>query len=105
MSDPHTAHNNKMFLTSRIAVKTSITMSNTRVVGALIHHSTLSSVGSGLCHTTRHRCNSIYTQQSEIRKNIVIQDATTTSPLSSCCGHILRYMIHAHRELVVQLYK
>ncbi|RNC54311.1 hypothetical protein TcCL_ESM08271 [Trypanosoma cruzi] len=80
-------------------------MSNTRVLCALIHHNTLSSVDSGLCHTTRHRCNITYTQQSEIRKNIVIQDATTTSPLSSRCGHILQKMIHAHRELVVQLHK
>ncbi|RNC52126.1 hypothetical protein TcCL_ESM10683 [Trypanosoma cruzi] len=74
-------------------------MSNTRVLCALIHHNTLSSVDSGLCHTTRHRCNIIYTQQSEIRKNIVIQDATTTSPFSSRCGHIPRNMIHAHRKI------
>ncbi|RNE99033.1 hypothetical protein TcG_12771, partial [Trypanosoma cruzi] len=75
-----------------------ITMSNKTVVCALIHHNTLSSVGSGLCHTTRHRCNITYTQQSEIRKNIVIQDATTTSTVSSHCGHIPRNMIHTHRE-------
>ncbi|RNE95576.1 hypothetical protein TcG_13342 [Trypanosoma cruzi] len=82
-------------------------MSNTRVVCALIHHNTLSSVGSGLCHTTRHRCNITYTQQNEIRKNIAIfiQDATTTSTVSSCCGHIPQTMIHTHRELVVQLHK
>ncbi|ESS55416.1 hypothetical protein TCDM_13115 [Trypanosoma cruzi Dm28c] len=73
-------------------------MSNTRVVCALIHHNTLSSVGSGLCHTTRHGCNITYTQQSEIRKNIVIQDATTTSTVSSHCGHIPRNMVHTHRE-------
>ncbi|RNC40673.1 hypothetical protein TcCL_NonESM09830 [Trypanosoma cruzi] len=90
-----------MFPTSKLAVKTGITMSNTRVVGALIHHKTLSSVGSGLCHTTRQTINIICVQQSEIRKNIVrvIQDATTTSPVSSCCGHILQNMIHTHREI------
>ncbi|RNC37957.1 hypothetical protein TcCL_NonESM12849 [Trypanosoma cruzi] len=80
-------------------------MSNTRVVCALTHHNTLSSVGSGLCHTKRHRCNITYTQQSEIRKNRFMQDATATSPLSSCCGHIPRNTIHVHRELVVQLHK
>ncbi|RNC45023.1 hypothetical protein TcCL_NonESM05254 [Trypanosoma cruzi] len=100
----HTAQN-KIFPTSRTAVKTSITMSNTRVVCAAFHRNTLSSVGSGLCHTTRNRCNITYTQQSEIRKNIVIQDATSTGPVSSCCGHIPRNMIHTHRELVVQLHK
>ncbi|RNC38115.1 hypothetical protein TcCL_NonESM12673 [Trypanosoma cruzi] len=77
-------------------------MSNMKVVCALIHHSTLSSVGSGLCHTRRHRCNITYTQQSEIRKNIlrVIQDATVTSPVSSHCGHILQKMVHNHREIL-----
>ncbi|RNF07604.1 hypothetical protein TcG_10383 [Trypanosoma cruzi] len=80
-------------------------MSNKTVVCALTHHNTLSSVGSGLCHTTRHGCNITYTQQNEIRKNIVIQDATTTSPVSSCCGNIPQNMVHAHRELVVQLHK
>ncbi|RNC34925.1 hypothetical protein TcCL_Unassigned02253 [Trypanosoma cruzi] len=74
-------------------------MSNTIVICALIHHNTLPSVGSGLCHTTGHRCNIICTQHSEIRKNIVIQDATTTSTVSSCCGHILQNMIHSHREI------
>ncbi|RNF01258.1 hypothetical protein TcG_11499 [Trypanosoma cruzi] len=80
-------------------------MSNTRVLCARIHHNTLSFVGSGLCHTTRHRCNITYTQQSEIRKNIAMQDATTTSPVSSCCGNIPQTTIHTHRELVVQLHK
>ncbi|RNC54274.1 hypothetical protein TcCL_ESM08303 [Trypanosoma cruzi] len=76
-------------------------MSNMRVVGAVFHHNTLSSVDSGLCHTKGHRCNITYTQQSEIRKNIAIfiQEATTTIPLSSCCSHIPRNVIHAHREL------
>ncbi|RNC59743.1 hypothetical protein TcCL_ESM02657 [Trypanosoma cruzi] len=76
-------------------------MSNTRVACAVFNHNTLSSVGSGLCHTTRHRCKITHTQQSEIRKNIVrvIQDATTTSSLSSCCGHILQTMIHTHRKI------
>ncbi|RNC32940.1 hypothetical protein TcCL_Unassigned04408, partial [Trypanosoma cruzi] len=107
MCDPHTAHNNKMFPTSRTAVKTSTTMSNTRVVGARIHHNTLPPVGSGLCHTTRHRCNIICTQHSEIRKNVVrvIQDATTTSTVSSRCGHILQNMVHAHWKFLVQLHK
>ncbi|RNC32704.1 hypothetical protein TcCL_Unassigned04661 [Trypanosoma cruzi] len=73
-------------------------MNNTIVICAVTHHNTLSSVGSGLCHKKRHRCNIICTQQSEIRKNIVIQDATTTSTVSSCCGNIPRNMIHAHRE-------
>ncbi|RNE98356.1 hypothetical protein TcG_12312 [Trypanosoma cruzi] len=80
-------------------------MSNTRVVCALTHRNTLSSVGSGLCHTTRHGCNITYTQQSEIRKNRVMQDATTTSTVSSCCGNIPQTTIHTHRELVVQLHK
>ncbi|RNF01123.1 hypothetical protein TcG_11858 [Trypanosoma cruzi] len=93
------------FSTSRTAVKTGITMSNTRVVCAAFHHNTLSSVDSGLCHATRHGCNITYTQQSEIRKNRVMQDAATTSPVSSCCGNIRQTMIHAHRELVVQLHK
>ncbi|RNC35888.1 hypothetical protein TcCL_Unassigned01198 [Trypanosoma cruzi] len=81
-------------------------MSNIRVLCAVFHHNTLSSVGSGLYHTKGHRCNITYTQQSEIRKNIaiVIQDATTTIPLSSCCNHILQNMIHADRKFVVQLY-
>ncbi|RNC35794.1 hypothetical protein TcCL_Unassigned01289 [Trypanosoma cruzi] len=76
-------------------------MSNMRVVCAVFRQNTLSFIGSGLCHTARDRCNITYTQQSEIRKNIVrvIQDATATSPLSSCCGHILQNMIHAHREI------
>ncbi|RNC53155.1 hypothetical protein TcCL_ESM09557 [Trypanosoma cruzi] len=101
ISDPHTAHNNKMFPTSRTAVKTSTTMSNTRVVCARIHHNTLAPVGSGLCHTKRHRCNIICTQQSEIRKNVVrvIQDAATTSPVSSRCGHIPQNMVHAHMKI------
>ncbi|RNC38472.1 hypothetical protein TcCL_NonESM12276 [Trypanosoma cruzi] len=91
-----------MFPTSKLAVKTRTTMSNMKVVCALIHHKTLSSVGSGLCHTKRHRCNITYTQQNEMRKNIlrVMQDATTTSPVSSHCGHILQNMIHTHREIL-----
>ncbi|RNC34871.1 hypothetical protein TcCL_Unassigned02317, partial [Trypanosoma cruzi] len=96
-----------MFPTSKTAVKTSTTMSNTRVVCARIHHNTLPPVGSGLCHTTRHRCNIICTQHSEIRKNVVrvIQDATTTSTVSSRCGHILQNMVHAHWKFLVQLQK
>ncbi|RNC40594.1 hypothetical protein TcCL_NonESM09907 [Trypanosoma cruzi] len=82
-------------------------MSNARVVCARIHHNTLPPVGSGLCHTTRHRCNIICTQHSEIRKNVVrvIQDATTTSTVSSRCGHILQNMVHAHWKFLVQLHK
>ncbi|RNC40579.1 hypothetical protein TcCL_NonESM09937 [Trypanosoma cruzi] len=101
MSALHTAQNNEMFPTSRTAVKTSTTMSNTIVICAVTHHNTLSSVGSGLCHTTRHTSNIICVQQSEIRKNFVrvIQDATTTSTVSSRCGHILQNMIHSHREI------
>ncbi|RNC38379.1 hypothetical protein TcCL_NonESM12377 [Trypanosoma cruzi] len=55
----------------------------------------------------RHRCNITYTQQSEIRKNIAIfiQDATTTSTVSSRWDHILQNMIHAYRKFVVQLHK